>query len=153
MSELFRFHNLIAATRACAPNALFSILPFDDARLDRQLGRAKTQGLARRPFRHPVELEHDAARLDARHPELRSALARTHPHLRRLLGDRHVREDPDPDAARPLHSARDRPPCGLDLARRYAFGLDRLEAIGAEIERRPTLGVAVDATLVGLAVF
>src|SRR5882762_4687413 len=41
----------------------------------------------------------------------------------------------------------------LDLARRDAIGLQRLEPIGAEIENRPRLGWAVDAALVLLAEF
>src|SRR5690349_14761501 len=127
-------------------------LPFNETRLDRQLGRPETQRLACGPLRHTVELEHDAARLDAGHPELGCTLARTHAHLRRLFCHGHVRKDADPDAAGALHGTRDRPSRRLDLARRQPFRLDGLEAIGAEIQGRSTLGVAMDATLVGLAV-
>src|SRR5262249_51809751 len=41
----------------------------------------------------------------------------------------------------------------LDLARRDAARIDRLEAEGAEVERRAALGRAVDAALMRLSVF
>ena len=63
--------------------------------------------------RHAVDLEHDAAGLDARDPEFRRALALAHAHFDRLLRHRHVREDADPDAAR-------RASCGASCARRAA---------------------------------
>src|SRR5262245_35902598 len=63
-----------------------SVLALDDARLDRKLGGAQPQRLARDRLVDAVELEHDAAGLDAGHPQLRRALARAHPHLGRLLG-------------------------------------------------------------------
>ena len=100
-----------------------------------------------------VDLEQDAARLDLGHPEFRRALARAHAHFGRLLGHRHVRENADPDAAGALHLARDGAARGFDLARVQAFGLQRLQAIGAEIQRRAGLGGAVDAALELLAEF
>src|ERR1700682_2576478 len=47
----------------------------DDARLDRKLGGAELEGLAGGRIRYTVELEHDAARLHARPPQLRRTLA------------------------------------------------------------------------------
>src|SRR3954462_9550740 len=123
----------------------------DEARADRQLRRAKAERLAGYVLRHAVDLEHDAARLDARRPVFGRALAGAHAHLGRLLRDRHVREDPDPHPAGALHGARDRAPRRLDLARGDALGVDRLEAELAEVEVRAALGRAVDAALELLA--
>ena len=86
--------------------------------------------------RHAVDLEHDAAGLDAADPEFRRALARAHAHFERLLRHRHVREDADPDPAGALHVAGERAARGLDLARGDALGLQRLQAVLAEGERR-----------------
>ena len=52
-----------------------------------------------------------------RDPELDRALALAHADFGRLLGHRHVREDPDPDAAGALEMAGDRAAGRLDLAR------------------------------------
>src|SRR5262245_53701526 len=128
-------------------------LPLDDARLDGKLRRTQAQGLAGGSLVDAVELEHDAARLDPGDPQLRRALARAHAHLVRLLGDGHVGEDADPHPARPLHGARDGAPRRLDLTRGEALRLDRLEAEGAEVQRRAALGLAVDSTFMGLAEF
>jgi hypothetical protein len=49
--------------------------------------------------------------------------------------------------------ARDGTARSLDLARGNALGLDRLQAIGPEVEVIAALGGPVDATLMGLAVF
>ena len=100
-----------------------------------------------------VDLEHDAAGLDAHHPEFRRTLARAHAHFGRLLADRHVGEDADPDAAGTLHGAGDGAAGRFDLPRGDALGLQRLQAVGAEIQRHVALGIALDAALVGLAVF
>src|SRR5262245_28442486 len=126
-------------------------LPPDDACFDGQLRRAERKGLARGCVVDTIELEHDAAGLDAADPQLRSAFARAHAHLRRLFGDGDVREYPNPHAAGALHGPRDGPPRRLDLARGEAVGLHRLETMGPEIELRPALGLAMDAALEGLA--
>src|SRR5690606_17780912 len=65
-------------------------------------------------------------------PVLDVALALALAHLERLLRDRLVREDPDPDLAAALHVAGHRPPRGLDLARRELPAGNGLEAIVAE---------------------
>src|SRR6185437_13060612 len=123
-----------------------------DAGIDRQLGRGEQERLARRRAGHAVELEHDAARLDAAHPELGRALAAAHAHFGGLDGDRHVREDADPDAADALDVAGDGAAGRLDLARRDAPRRRGLEPEIAEIERRAALGLAMDAALMRLAV-
>src|SRR6202043_1951701 len=84
--------------------------PLDKTGLDRQLGGSKRQRLFRDLHGHAVDLEQDAARLDARHPEFRRALARAHANFERLLRHRDVGEQPDPDLAGALHVARERAP-------------------------------------------
>src|SRR5690606_34852423 len=79
-----------------------------EARADRELGGAEAQRLAGHLFADAVDLEHDAAGLDAGRPILDGALALAHAHFGRLAGDRHVREDADPHAALALHLAGDR---------------------------------------------
>src|SRR6516165_3669466 len=124
-----------------------------DPGLDRQLRGGQREGLARHRLRNAVDLEHDAAGMHAGDPELGRALAAAHAHLGRLGRDRHVREDPDPDAAQALQMARDRTPRGLDLARGHPVGLDGLEPISAEVQVAAALGSAVDPALMRLAVF
>src|SRR5687767_1518977 len=98
-----------------------------------------------------VQLEQDAARLDAGDPELRRALARAHADFGRLRRHRNVRENADPQAALTADVALDRAAGRLDLARGDPLRLHGLEAEGAEVELGPTLGIAVDAALEGLA--
>src|SRR5476649_2821289 len=112
----------------------------DELGRDREFCLAQTHGFLGGRQIDAVDLEQDAARLDLGHPEFRRALARTHAHFGGLLGHRHVREDADPDAAGALHFARDGAARRLDLARIQPFRLQRLEAIGAEVQRGAGLG-------------
>src|SRR5512147_684683 len=57
----------------------------DEARRDRQLPAGPRERLLGEIGRHAVELEQDAAGLDAGHPEFRGALAAAHAHFGRLL--------------------------------------------------------------------
>ena len=82
---------------------------------------------------HAGELEHHAARLDDGDPALRVALAGAHAGLGRLLGERLVRIDVDPDLAATLDLARHRDTSGLDLAVGEPAGLEGLEAVLAEL--------------------
>src|SRR5262249_28902646 len=91
------------------------------------------------------------ARLDLGGPELRRTLALTHADFSRLLGNRHVREDADPDAADALHGAGDRAASRLDLARGDALGFLGLQPELAEVEVRAALGDAGNAPLELLA--
>src|SRR5688500_14898446 len=123
----------------------------DHLGLDRQLlGGALERGLGERAG-NSVELEQDAAGLDPGHPELRAAFARAHPDLGRLRAHGNVRKDPDPETALALDVALDGAASGLDLACGDALRSHRLEAVGAEIQLGPALGVAVDPALEGLA--
>ena len=86
--------------------------------------------------RHAINLKHDTARIDPAGPVFRRSLAFTHAYLGRLLRHRHIGEQPDPHAARALHLTRHRAPRGLDLPRRDAGGLLRLQPEGAADARR-----------------
>src|SRR5215468_8627890 len=123
----------------------------DEARLDRQLGGGEIERLARDPDRYAVDFEHDAAGLDAAHPQFRRALALAHAHFDRLLRHRNVGEQADPDAARPLHVSGQGAARGLDLARGDALRLDRLQAVLAEGERVAARRQAVNTALERLA--
>src|SRR4029450_7998441 len=81
------------------------LLTRDEAGLDGQLLDRPLHGLARQPDVRVGQLEQDAAGPDHSHPVLRVALARAHAGLGRLLGDRLVREDVDPDLATTLDVA------------------------------------------------
>ena len=60
---------------------------------------ARSRASLARRLGHAAQLEHDPAGLDHGHPPLGVALARAHAGLGRLLGDRLVGEDVDPDLA------------------------------------------------------
>src|SRR6476646_6849930 len=122
-----------------------------DLGLDRQLlGRALERRLGK-AARDAVELEQDPARLHAGDPELRRALARAHADFGWLRRHGDVRENADPKTTGTLDVTRDRPAGRFDLARGDPLRLHGLEAEGAEVELGPTLGIAMDAALEGLA--
>src|SRR5687767_10846065 len=87
----------------------------DDFGLDRQLRRTALERDGRDIERHALELEHDAARLHARHPIFRRALARAHADFGRLRRHRDVGEDADVQTALALDVAGDRAARRLDL--------------------------------------
>src|SRR6185295_3783722 len=98
-----------------------------------------------------ADLENDAARLDARHPEFRRTLAGSHADFGRLLRHRNIRKNPKPHAARALCMARNGAARRFDLACGQTFWLHRLEPDLAIGECRAALGVAVNAALEGFA--
>src|SRR2546423_13671547 len=122
-----------------------------EARLDRQLGGRERERLLGEPDRHAIELEQDATGLDARDPQLDAAFARAHAHFERLLGDRNIREYPDPDATGALHVARQRAARRLDLPRGDALRFHRLQSVFAASERLPAGRLAADAAFLRLA--
>src|ERR1700735_2678224 len=125
--------------------------PGDKTGFDRKLGRGKRQRLLGNLDTDAIEFEQDTARLDARDPELRRALARAHAHFKWLLRHRHIREHPDPDPARTLHVTGQRAAGGFYLPRRDALRLERFQPILAERERCRTGRNAVDTALMRLA--
>src|SRR6202047_492472 len=127
--------------------------PLDEAFLDRQLGGGQEECFPGKFYRDPVELEHDAARRDPAGPEFRGTLAFAHANLGRLLRDRDIRKNPDPDAAGAAHVTCQRPARGLDLTRGNSLGFERLEAELAEIQFEPGLRGAAYAALEGFPEF
>src|SRR5262249_13580712 len=103
-------------------------LPFHDLCLDRQLPTGQPERLLRQRLGHARQLEHDPPPLDHGDPVLRRALPGAHPRLGRLVRDRLVRKDVDPDLAATADLARHRDSGGLDLAVRHPAVLERLEA-------------------------
>src|SRR4029077_16931589 len=97
------------------------------------------------------ELEHDPPRFHHRDPALRIALALPHPRLGRLLSDRLVGEQPDPDPSAALYFARERDARGLDLPVGDPAGLERHQAVVAERDGVAARGHPVGATLEPLA--
>src|SRR5436190_11181934 len=138
---------------ALASPAFISLLrdALYEARLDRQLGGRKCERLLGELDRHAIELEQDAAGLHPRDPQLDPALARTHAHFERLLGDRHVGKYANPDAAGAFHMTGECAPRRLDLPRGDALRLHRLEPVFAEGERLAAGRLAADAAFVRLA--
>src|SRR5687768_15436865 len=123
-----------------------------ELRADRQLVAGEAHRLAGDRLRDARHLEHDPARLDDRHPVVGRALAGAHPDLRRLLGDRLVREDPDPDAAAALDVMGHGTSSRLDLAAGQPADLLGHETEVAEADRSAALGETGPAAALHLAV-
>src|SRR5690606_7232520 len=98
------------------------------------------------------QLEQDATGPDDGDPLLGVALARAHAGLGRLLRDGLVREDVDPDLATAPDVPGHGDAGGLDLARGDPPGLESLDAVLAEGDLGATLGLALHAAPVVLAV-
>src|SRR5688500_3585007 len=133
VSAILRSSSSSVSSRSCLARKEIS-LPLHDLRLDGQLLAREAQRLLGERLGHAGQLEHDAARLDHGDPVLRGALARAHAGLGRLLGDRLVREDVDPDLAAALDLARHRDPGGLDLPVGEPAVLERLDPPVAELD-------------------
>src|SRR4051812_15956091 len=130
-------------------------LSLHDLGLHGQLLARELQRFLGQRLRDARQLEHDAARLHDGDPVLRGALARAHARLGRLLRDRLVGEDVDPDLAATLDLARHRDSGSLDLAVGDPPGLERLDAPIAELHvrlpaRNPGAASAMDAAVLRL---
>src|SRR3954451_23481026 len=108
-------------------------LPRHELRLDRPLLRGEADPVLRERLRNAGELEHHLAGLDDRDPPLGRALAGAHARLGRLLRERLVREEVDPDLAAALDLARHRDTSRLDLPVGDPAVLHRLDAVVAEL--------------------
>src|SRR5262245_3908500 len=109
-------------------------LPLHELRLHRELRPGQSQGFLGQVLRDACQLEHDPAGLDDGDPVLRGALARAHACLGRLLADRLVRKDVDPDLSTALDLSGHGDSSRLDLAVRDPAGLHRLDAEVAELD-------------------
>src|SRR6267378_4438110 len=116
-----------------------------------QLVRRERHGFPRDLRRHSLHLVEHAAHLHHRDPLLDVALAVAHARLGRLLGHRLVRKHADPDLPAALDEAGHGDAARLDLARGQPARLQDLEAIVAEGEIAPAVGLALVAALLLLA--
>src|SRR2546427_6284279 len=124
-----------------------------EGRLQRQLGRGQQERFASQLFRNAIDFVEHLAGLDFSDVVLGVALAIAHADFGRLLRDRLVREDANPDAAAALHVTRDRATSGLDLARGQATALGGFQAEVAERHVGTARGDAGVAALLFLAIF
>src|SRR6267378_4839096 len=148
------------ATLPCPPRgssqfAAASLKPScagNEFRRDRQLVRRQTHGFFCCRFVHARHLEHDAPRLHHRHPLLRCAFAFAHARFRRLLGERLVRENPDPQFPPALDEPRNRHARSFNLPVGDPCAFHGLQAVIAkrEISAAPGLAVAPAAHLLSV---
>src|SRR6185369_4762210 len=116
---------------------------------NRQLGRCQRKGFASQRFIDTIHLIEDLARLDFGDPILRVTLTVTHTNFGRLLGNRLVREDADPDTTTTLDVAGHRTARSFDLTRRQAAATGSLQAPLTERH----LGAAGSQTFVATLLF
>src|SRR5712664_2667480 len=121
----------------------------NELRGNRQLVRRQSHGFLGRRFVHSRHLEHDASRLHHRHPLLRRAFALAHARFGRLLGERLVRKNPDPQFSAALDEPRNSHARGFDLPVGNPCRLERLQAVLAEgqLASAPGLALAPSALL------
>src|ERR1017187_2293524 len=132
----------------CAVHWLSSAhLSLHETRRYGQLGAGQPKGFTCDLLADPFHLEQHLAGLDLGDPILDVALAAAHAHFERLLGDRHVRKYADPDRAAALDVARHSAARRLDLTRRHARPIGRLEP---EIAERHGIAAQRQAAVVAL---
>src|SRR2546430_12750909 len=122
---------------------------------NRQLVRRQSQSFLGRCFVHSGHLEHDASRLHHGNPLLRRAFALAHTGLRRLFGERLVRENPDPQFAAALDEPRNRHTRRFNLPVGDPGVFHGLQSVFAErqISSAPGLAVAPAAHLLSVLYF
>src|SRR5665213_1804701 len=123
--------------------------------LQRQLVRRETHRFTRQLDRNAFHLEQNLARTDDGDPMIGCALAFTHTGFGRLLGDRLVREQTQPDLAATLDEARHGDTGGFDLAVGNVTALQDLEAEVAKrnIGAAPRLAAHAAALLLAVLNF
>src|SRR5580704_8880485 len=87
----------------------------NELRRNRQLVRRQSQRFLGRRFVNSRHFKHDASRLHHRHPLLRRAFALAHARFRRLLGERLIRENSDPQFSAALDEPCDSHARSFDL--------------------------------------
>src|SRR5258708_5353981 len=112
----------------CMPSRL-THFALDEFALHGQLVHRAAQRLPGDGLRYARQLEHDPARLHVGDPPLARPLARAHPGLGRLLGQRAVRVDRDPHLPAAADVPRHGDTGGLDLPVGHVGGLDGLDAL------------------------
>src|SRR6266404_748916 len=124
----------------------------NELRGNRQLVRRQPHGFLGRRFVHSRHLEHDASRLDHRHPLLRRAFALAHARFGRLLGERLVRKNPDPQFSAALDEPRNRHTRRFDLPVGDPRAFHGFQSVLAErqIPAAPGFAVAAAAHLLSV---
>src|SRR5216684_3781270 len=119
---------------------------------NRQLVRRQSQSFLGRRFVHSRHLEHDAPRLHHRDPLFRRAFALAHARLGGLLGERLVRENPDPQFSAALDEPRNRHARRFDLPVGNPRAFHGLQSVLAErqIPAAPGLAIAAPAHLLSV---
>src|SRR3989475_2854865 len=119
---------------------------------NRQLVRRQAQGFLSRRFIHSRHLEHDASWFHHRHPLFRRAFALAHARFGRLLGERLVRENPDPQFSAALDEPRNRNARSFDLPVGDPRAFHGLQPVLAErqISAAPGFAVAAAAHLLSV---
>src|SRR5574343_361200 len=118
---------------------------------NRKLGSSKGKCLACQRFVDTIHLIEDFARLNFSNPVLRVTLTVTHTNFGRLLGNRLVREDTDPDATTPLDMTGHGTTSSFDLAGGQTTATDGLETPFTEGDLRTTSRQTFIAALLLLA--
>src|SRR5467141_3341657 len=124
----------------------------NELRGNRQLVRRQPHGFLGRRFIHSRHLEHDASRLHHRHPLFRRAFALAHTRFGRLLGERLVRKNPDPQFSAALDEPRNRHTRRFDLPVGDPRAFHGFQTVLAErqISAAPSLAVAAAAHLLSV---
>src|SRR5690606_1501992 len=117
----------------------------------RQLHGCAAERFGSERTRYAVQFKQDTARLYAGSPEFNRTLALTLTHFSWRLRNRHVWDNPDPEATLALDMPRYPAPSRFDLACGNPLRLHGLQAVGTEVQGGATLGVALDPALEGLA--
>src|SRR5229473_5095215 len=122
---------------------------------NRQLVRRQPHGFLSRRFVHSRHFKHDASRLHHRYPLLRRAFALAHARFRRLLGERLVRKNPDPQFSAALDEPRDRHARSFNLPVGNPRAFHGLQSVLAErqISAAPGFAVAAPAHLLSVLHF
>src|SRR5437588_412741 len=128
------------------------VLAHHELAAHRELVAREPQCFTRKRLGDSGELEHHAAWLDHCDPALGRALPRSHPRLGRLLGERLVGIDIDPDLAAALDLAGHRDSGGLDLPVGEPAGVQRLDPVLAELHLGLAAGEPAAPATVLLAV-
>src|SRR5437667_1083701 len=139
----------------CAAASLKPSCAGYEFRGNRQFVRRQSQSFLGCRFVHSSHLKHDASRLHHRNPLLRRAFALAHTGLRRLFGERLVRENPDPQFAAALDEPRNRHTRRFNLPVGDPRVFHGFQSILAErqISAAPGLAVAPAAHLLSVLYF
>jgi len=123
----------------------------DETGFERELVGRETHCFFGELRAHAFHLEQDPARANDADPVVRRALTFTHTGFGRLLGDRLIREQTEPDLAATLDETRHRDTAGLNLAVGNITALHHLQAVVAEREIGAAPRLAAHATALLLA--